>query len=36
MAGVSVRTPSDIGKTAFFVFLAVCTATVIYADEKFC
>lgn len=35
MAGVSVRAPSDYGKAAFFVFLAICTAGVIYADEKF-
>ena len=37
MAGVvsTARGPHDWGKTAFFVFLAVCTAGVIYADEKF-
>ena len=35
MAGATIRTPQDYAKTAFFVFLAVCTLAVIWADEKF-
>ena len=35
MAGTTIRAPQDYAKGAFFVFLAICTIAVVFADEKF-